>query len=573
MSNFNKSSFDSESYMKAFESFLTKMGEITDEADPAVQNVLSDVCRILRIAQIRVISCAEKTTIQPLPNECTETVVYQDEGATSVLAQSIHNEMENGSSVTYEVYAYAGADSWSDIEQEKISLLIDMFSTFLSRIRTKKVADRLTYWDSQFNVRNLNYYMKAIGECIQKGTLGNYMACYFNLKHFSAINQQIGRELANVVISRFLEMLENHFGEDECICRVGGDNFTMLFKKERVDTMTRLLEESVVHYGDSDSEHVLLSTYAGLYDIPEDGSSNSPTVIMDYISSAVNMAKVQPDDSVVFYSDEVMQNQALVEKIETLFPEALENKEIQVYYQPKVSLQDDGHRLVGAEALCRWFHDDELISPASFIPVLERGMDICKLDFYMLDMVCSHIRGWLDEGRPVVKVSVNLSRRHLTDTRLLEHIMEIIDRHNVPHQYIGIELTETSTDIAFTDLKRVVKGLQDLGVSTYVDDFGMGYSSLNLIRDISWDVLKIDKSFLPDNKGSKATQERKHKMLKHVIAMAKDMNLETIVEGVETPEHIQLLKDNNCFLAQGFFFDRPLPVEEFQLRLDKLRDE
>ena len=150
---------------------------------------------------------------------------------------------------------------------------------------------------------------------------------------------------------------------------------------------------------------------------------------------------------------------------------------------------------------------------------------------------------------------------------LLKHIVEIVDRNNVPHQYIEIELTETTTDVEFKDLKRTIGGLQKTGISTSVDDFGVGYSSLNLIKEIPWDVLKLDKSLLPTDEDENKVQ--KAVMFKYIVAMAQEMGLECISEGVETKEQVQLLAENNCNLAQGFYSDRPLPVAEFEKRLEK----
>ncbi len=244
-----------------------------------------------------------------------------------------------------------------------------------------------------------------------------------------------------------------------------------------------------------------------------------------------------------------------------LFPAALENEEFLVYYQPKVSLRN--YRLAGAEALCRWKHGDKFIFPDEFIPQLERSGAICDLDFYMLTHVCRDLRHWLDQGRRLFKVSVNISRRHLLENELVEKIIEIIDSNNIPHELLEIELTETTTDVGFGDLRRVIEGLHEQQILTSVDDFGMGYSSMNLILDLPWDVLKIDKCFLPKSEND----HRQYVMLRHIISLARDIGLDTIVEGVETIEQVKMLKENNCFLAQGYYFDKALPREEFETRL------
>lgn len=266
-------------------------------------------------------------------------------------------------------------------------------------------------------------------------------------------------------------------------------------------------------------------------------------------------------NSYIFWDEDMLQKHEETKKIEQQFRKAIANEEFLVYYQPKVGLKK--YRMAGAEALCRWNNDGNIMPPIRFIPILEQSQAICDLDFYMLEHVCRDIQRWMKEGKEVVKTSVNFSRRHMGSERLAERILEVIDKYNVPHEYIEIELTETTTDVEFRDLKIVVDSLQLQGVSTAVDDFGVGYSSLNLIRELPWDVLKIDKSFLPKSDDS----SEKNLMFKYLIAMAQNLGLECIVEGVETLEQVRMLKENNCYMAQGFYFDKPLPVEEFETRL------
>ena len=152
-------------------------------------------------------------------------------------------------------------------------------------------------------------------------------------------------------------------------------------------------------------------------------------------------------------------------------------------------------------------------------------------------------------------------------TDLLNRILAIVDKYQVPHKYIEIELTETGTDVELEHLKSLVSGLRREGISTSVDDFGTGYSSMNLIRELPWNVIKIDKSFLPD----KSDDDRlKRVMFRHLVSLAQDMEIECIVEGVESVEQIKLLKESNCFLAQGFYFDRPLAVTDFEKKLAQI---
>ena len=206
-----------------------------------------------------------------------------------------------------------------------------------------------------------------------------------------------------------------------------------------------------------------------------------------------------------------------------------------------------------------------MIPPDDFIPMLEEGSDICRLDLHMLDCVCRDLRRWIDEGKDVVRISVNFSRKNILNNGLVGAIAEIIDHYQIPHEYLEIELTETTSDVAFNDLRRITGGLHALGIYTAIDDFGVGFSSLNLLKEIPWNVLKIDRSFLPVE--SDEDNSIRNIMFRHVVSLSRQLGLQCVAEGVETLEQVNILRANNCDLAQGYYFDKPLPVEYFEERL------
>ena len=408
--------------------------------------------------------------------------------------------------------------------------------------------------------------MKELDELLERGVAGRYIACYYNLKRFSIINQQVGRDIGTHIMRQFSTGLQHMLGDRGYVCRINGDNFTVVFEKQCLDSVMEYLKRTGIYYEQGSEEHVLIETTAGYYEIPGLEESLNPTDIMDRITTAYHVASTDSHSAYVFFDKPMMQEMVRKKNIENEFRNALETEEFLVYYQPKVNLKT--YTLAGAEALCRWRHNVDLIPPFHFIPILEESHAICELDFYMLEHVCMDLRKWLDEGKNVVRVSVNFSRQHMGDVDLAERILQIIDSYRIPHQYLEIELTETTTDVAFTDLRKLVDKLQSQGIRTSVDDFGVGYSSLNLIRELPWDVLKIDKSFLPDT--IDPTNE-KYVMFKYLVAMAQNLGLECIVEGVETVNHIRVLKENQCYMAQGFYFDKPLPKNEFECRVTQKR--
>ncbi|MBR5682134.1 MAG: GGDEF domain-containing protein [Ruminococcus sp.] len=470
--------------------------------------------------------------------------------------------------------AYMSKDTppLSPEDEDKLQLVTRMLLSFLSRHRLEGVVEKYTFYDDT-GYRNVRSFLRYLEVLSENNSLGGHTALYYNLRHFTLVNRDIGRSAGDIAMRNYFEMIEKIIGDKGTICRVGGDNFVAVFEDELTDVILNILKGAPVVYDNNSGKRIMVSANTGVFRMHEGYKFDTPGDIMDRILSSSHAAKSGGKDHVVFFDEKMEISKEKRMLIQQHFPQALKNEEFKVFYQPKIDIVTG--ELVGGEALCRWFRDGKIVPPMEFIPILEQNTDICQLDFYMLDHVCRDIRRWLDEGRNVVRISVNLSRKHMMDVDLLEHIIEIIDRNNVPHEYIEIELTETTTDVEFRDLKRVVSSLQQKGIYTSVDDFGMGYSSLNLIREIPWNVLKVDRSFLPvDDDDAESTRSV---MFKYVVAMAQDLGLECVAEGVETSHQVKVLRDNNCIFAQGFLFDKPLPLNEFEERMNehfyKVKDE
>ena len=490
-----------------------------------------------------------------------EILRYYDSGEASVLVSSERHKTGGMGIAVIRLYQSVDAEPWSEEERARAHTIQDVTLAYTGCVRMSQIVDRLTFYDEE-GYRNLKYYIRHNRDMAEKERCENKAAIHFNLRHFSLVNQQVGRSIGNFVMRSFYDQLQALLGDKGLVCRVGGDNFVSICDKEILDEVLEYLSGTPICYNMSTGDKVMVSASTGVYLIPDDFDPKRIDTLMDKIIPASNNARIRGED-VVFFNTDMEENKEKIAMIQQLFPVAIMAEEFRVFYQPKIDVNTG--KIVGAEALCRWFRDGKIVPPAEFIPILELSTDICKLDFYMLEHVCKDIRRWLDEGKNVVRVSVNLSRKHMMDIDLLEHIIEIADRYSVPHNYIEIELTETTTDVEFKDLKRVVSGLQRVGICTSVDDFGIGYSSLNLIRDIPWNVLKVDKSFLPvEGDGENSIRSI---MFKYVVAMAREMGLECIAEGVETEKQVEVLKQNSCEIAQGFYYDKPLPVNEYEKRI------
>ena len=551
--------FDYKAYSRLLNEFIIEGEKIEQYRDTAFNKILEPICKFLRIS--RLSSAVFGSTCDSAIIKSAPYVYYDDGNADSTRVLKFTETNMRAGKATYIFMQSKSGQDWSDEEVQQIEAFEKLIYTFCDRSYASTIAKDLSMLDNDLMVYPLTFFLATVKNLIRQGRIGEFGGVYFNLRHFSSINDRFGRDCATNIMKLFIHGILEKILYEECICRVGGDNFVVLFKKDNLNIIKNYLSGMPITF--NDGETVTVTTTAGYYMIPE--ATESATDVMDRISTAYQLAKSVYKRPFLFYDDEIMQHQTHVKEIEMMFPSAIENEEFKVFYQPKTQLNN--YQLAGAEALCRWFRNGKVISPGEFIPVLEGSKAICTLDFYMLDHVCRDIRRWLDEGREAVKVSVNLSRLHLGDEDLLESILRIIDKYKVPHHFIEIELTETTTDVDYKELKKIVYGLREQDISTSVDDFGVGYSSLNLIREMPWNVLKIDKSFLPTQE-EENNDPSKVKMLRHIITMSQDLGLECIVEGVETAEQVKLLKDCKCYLAQGFYFDRPLPVKEFEQKLE-----
>lgn len=551
--------FDYKAYSRLLNEFIIEGEKIEQYRDPAFNKILEPICKFLRIS--RISSAVFDSTCDSAIIKSAPHIYYDDGNADSTRVLKFTENNVRACKANYSFMQSKSGQDWSDEEFQQIEAFEKLIYMFCDRSYASTIAKDLSMFDNDLMIYPLTFFLATVKNLIRQGRIGEFGGVYFNIKHFSSINDRFGRDCATNIMKQFIHGILEKILYEECICRVGGDNFVVLFKKDNLNIIKNYLSGMPITF--NDEEAVTVTTTAGYYMIPE--ATESATDVMDRISTAYQLAKSVYKRPFLFYDDEIMQHQTHVKEIEMMFPSAIENEEFKVFYQPKTQLNN--YQLAGAEALCRWFRNGKVISPGEFIPVLEGSKAICTLDFYMLDHVCRDIRRWLDEGREAVKVSVNLSRLHLGDEDLLESILRIIDKYKVPHHFIEIELTETTTDVDYKELKKIVYGLREQDISTSVDDFGVGYSSLNLIREMPWNVLKIDKSFLPTQE-EENNDPSKVKMLRHIITMSQDLGLECIVEGVETAEQVKLLKDCKCYLAQGFYFDRPLPVKEFEQKLE-----
>ena len=321
-----------------------------------------------------------------------------------------------------------------------------------------------------------------------------------------------------------------------------------------LDRTEKLIGKSNIEKLKINDEVYDLSVNLGLYKIQED--DNNISVIMDKAIIAHSLSKGNVFDKFYIYDEKVEKKIEFESKIEQNMESALRKKEFKIYYQPKLNTKEES--LYGAEALVRWYHDGEIITPDKFIPLFEKNRFILKLDLYIFEQVCKDLKMWKEKYGKNVVVSINVSRQHFMDEHFLERYLRITTKYGINPNNIDLEITESAAIEEGIDILAIMKRMKEYGFLISIDDFGTGYSSLNMLQDMPIDILKIDKSFV-DKIG-----KSKRNIIDYIINIAKELKLKTIAEGVETKEQRDYLLERKCDIIQGYYYEKPIKEEEFE---------
>lgn len=386
----------------------------------------------------------------------------------------------------------------------------------------------------------------------------------FHVEKFRVVNELFGYENGTKVLRGIGWVLRKNTGRTELWAHVQADRFLLLLSApdrdaltERLDRIRADLKNAIEFYG----IHYELTPSFGVCECPAGPLPGVPELV-DRAVTAQKADRPAGSGPYAFYDDRMRLLQMTLKNMADRLEPAMKNREFVVYYQPKYRVSGDG--LYGSEALVRWRTDPEtLVPPDEFIPVFERSGRITELDRYVFARVCRDIRRWMDSGREVAPVSVNLSRANLFDPSLADKYREEALRCGVPTELLELELTEGAFSQDGGAVTRALEKLRGAGFSLSVDDFGSGFSSLNLLRDVPAQVLKLDRGFLAGLAGS----ERGRAIVEAVVGLAEKLRMAVVAEGVETREQLDFLRGIGCAAAQGFYFSPPLPESGFRALL------
>ena len=372
---------------------------------------------------------------------------------------------------------------------------------------------------------------------------------HFDIVSFKMINEQFGFQKGDDLLCRMAYVIRNTF-ENSIVARFSNDHFVVCTGMQDVPTYVKQVHDRMVHM----IEGTRVEVRAGIYELGEDCEIG---VACDHARLACNAAKMRYDVLYSIYDERVHEKLRMQQYIVDHVDEAVEKEYIKVYYQPVIRV--DTGEICGYEALARWIDPQYgFLSPADFIGVLENLRLIHKVDSFIIKKVCEDYCMLLERGEPIVPVSVNLSRLDFELCDIIDIIESYCYRYGVPRDMLDFEITESALNEQTFDLIEECHKIHDRGFQVWIDDFGSGYSSLNTLIKYDFDVLKLDLEFLRCyDKNMKAGM-----IISYIISAAREMGVQTLTEGVETQEHYDFLRDIGCNKAQGYFFCKPMPLEE-----------
>ncbi|MCQ2240714.1 GGDEF domain-containing phosphodiesterase [Treponema sp.] len=394
-----------------------------------------------------------------------------------------------------------------------------------------------------------------------------YGFVHFDIKDFKMINDVYGHGVANNV----LRMVCHHIEKQDWViegCRCDNDNFAMMVTSCDNETLRKRLEKFFEEISFlSENKNYKLFYRCGVVTV-EDAIKKADTVA-DLAKLAQAQGKKHYCTEIMFFTSEMYERIQKEQKYLTYLGEAINNDEFLVYLQPKYDIKTE--KITGAEALVRWnYKHEKILSPGEFISVFESNDVIGKVDQVVLTKVCIFLDDMKKQGLPLHPISVNLSRRRMENKHLKEQILATVDFYEIPHEMIEFELTESAAYSDRDSMLQLLSELRDLGFLISMDDFGTGYSSLSLLKDMPMDTLKVDKCFVDSILTSSETS-KECILLKEIIWLSKMMGFCCIAEGAETKEQVDFLRNAGCDKIQGFYYSKPIPMEDYILKIKEER--
>ncbi|WP_052466254.1 bifunctional diguanylate cyclase/phosphodiesterase [Beduini massiliensis] len=432
----------------------------------------------------------------------------------------------------------------------------------LSLHQQLEVIQKATMIDPLTQINNLQGFEKEAAALLKQYPKQKYVMIKFGIRDFRFVNRRHGYKMGDLVLKHIAKNLLATLNDRETCGRMEKDVFAMLYcfedkasLEQRVEQLETVLIDTPLRQRLETKIHFNI----GIYQIENDHTE----YIKDMLDKAL-IAQKKGSTSIshrhhyAYYEEWMMTAQYQRSKLLEEAPKAMEENEFSLYIQPQFDLTSG--TLVAGEALVRWITQDGIRMPGEFIPIFEEQGFIFSFDYYMLDKICQQMRKWIDVGVEVHPISTNQSRLHIEEENYFKDFCAVIDRYQIPHEYIIFELTESAFVENSEKMVRLTELLHEHHYKIAIDDFGTGYASLNLLSVVPADILKIDKSML---KGY-STNIRTQIIIERIIQLAHDIGMSVVCEGIEEQAEWEYLKKIGCNIGQGFLMGKPVEAEAYR---------
>ena len=411
--------------------------------------------------------------------------------------------------------------------------------------------------DSLTGLYNKNYFAVKAAELLKATPDEDWLLLSSNIKDFKLINDLFGFKKGNEVLKMEADLLKEQCGEGIVYGRIGGDKFAACIPKARfkeqdfmnaIRTMGRAINNDLY----------LLHIYVGVYEITDRNEDIS--VMCDKANLAIKTLNENYDRSIAYYSETLLNDTIEEKQLVGDFDKALAEKQFCMYLQPQLTSEG---KVLGAEALVRWQHPKRgLIFPGEFIEVFEKTGLIYRLDMFVWELAVQKLAEWQKDGRSDLYISVNISTKDFYYMNVYETITKLVEKYGIIPSTLKLEITETAIMTGTAGELEIIERFRKYGFDVEIDDFGSGYSSLNTLKDMDVDVLKIDMGFLRTTRPDRL--ERSMSIINTIISLTRTLGLSVVTEGVETREQVDKLTQMGCGVYQGYYFSKPIPVKQFE---------
>ncbi len=424
--------------------------------------------------------------------------------------------------------------------------------------------NKINYYDELMGCFNYEGFKIKVKEILSGNPDKIYQVCYLDIKQFKFVNDFFGYEKGDSLLRRWSEAISEVMDKDGIVGRISRDNvvvFALFESEEATYNSFQYIADSIENYLYTPERQYKVEMCGGVYVFnPKERKESDINHLLDYANIAQKKAKAISGSSILFFDDKLWENEVRTSRIRHGVSDALSNGEITPWFQPQYDYTTG--EIIGAEVLARWNNPElGIISPDEFIPILEDSGQIFLLDHYIWDKACGYMQRWKESGKNIsVSLSVNISRNDILSIDVCEYFQKLVKEYGLTTDMLRLEITESACMRDVDVLIEIVSNLRKSGFKVEMDDFGSGFSSLNMLKDMSVDTLKMDLKFLSKTDNN----ARAGNIISSVIRMAHALDMDVIAEGVETEEQARLLKNMGCCFMQGYFFAMPMDADTFE---------